>query len=365
MAAETSFPVPYFSLILSMVSMAHQWWWVMIHDDSWWWWNTPVPQLFKVALQMATDAQLEEKELGRVFWCNMIEMYCLQSHWIHFRNPSSLIKSWNCKCRVTLGRMTRWLFVHSFTDFLEDIPCVYSLHKMKDTFLVPESSGNISCQLCFILDYTAHMKTQISQAKDAWLQEHLRFFMRISFLKTVALNVGPISLFRIFMFYEFHLIWKGCPVWTKFFRQESISMITNAVKNLRLAAAPNATVDLEMTAVAYTDWDADSAKLGRPVVAAFGGKDGPVDNWEFLWGENWWGEVQPVTKNQEFKHHLALIVIGLQVNMASKHSHSPTFQQPEVHPKTLNFPISKNCQGDQMLPHQLDTCRFQPGRQIH
>jgi len=59
-------------------------------------------------------------------------------------------------------------------------------------------------------------------------------------------------------------------------------MITNAVKNLRLAAAPNATVDLEMTAVAYTDWDADSAKLGRPVVAAFGGKDGPVDNWEFL-----------------------------------------------------------------------------------
>lgn len=57
------------------------------------------------------------------------------------------------------------------------------------------------------------------------------------------------------------------------FRQESISMITDAVKNLRLAAAPNATVDLEMTAVAYTDWDADSAKLGRPVVAAFGGKD--------------------------------------------------------------------------------------------
>lgn len=77
---------------------------------------------------------------------------------------------------------------------------------MKDTFLVPESSGNISCQLCFILDYTAHMKTQISQAKDAWLQEHLRFFMRISFLKTVALNIDPDSLFRIFMFYEFHLI---------------------------------------------------------------------------------------------------------------------------------------------------------------
>jgi len=101
----------------------------------------------------------------------------------------------------------------------KDIPCVYSLHKMKDTFLVPESSGNISCQLCFILDYTAHMKTQISQAK------------------------------------------------------ESISMITDAIKNLRLAAAPNATVDLEMTAVAYTDWDADSAKLGRPVVAAFGGKE--------------------------------------------------------------------------------------------
>ena len=59
-------------------------------------------------------------------------------------------------------------------------------------------------------------------------------------------------------------------------------MITDAMKNLRLAAAPNATVDLEMTAVAYTDWDADSAKLGRPVVAAFGGKDGPVANWENL-----------------------------------------------------------------------------------
>ena len=46
------------------------------------------------------------------------------------------------------------------------------------------------------------------------------------------------------------------------------------VTNLRLRHAKDASIDLEMTAVAYTDWDADSAKLGRPVVAAFGGKDG-------------------------------------------------------------------------------------------
>ena len=46
------------------------------------------------------------------------------------------------------------------------------------------------------------------------------------------------------------------------------------VSTLRPRHAPDAAIDLEMTAVAYTDWDADSAKLGRPVVAAFGGKDG-------------------------------------------------------------------------------------------
>jgi len=52
----------------------------------------------------------------------------------------------------------------------QEIPCVYSLHKMSDTFQVPRppSGSRISCQLCFILDYTANMKTQISQTKDAW-----------------------------------------------------------------------------------------------------------------------------------------------------------------------------------------------------
>lgn len=57
----------------------------------------------------------------------------------------------------------------------QEIPCVYSLHKMSDTFQVPRppSSGSISCQLCFILDYTANMKTQISQTKDAW-----RFYLK-------------------------------------------------------------------------------------------------------------------------------------------------------------------------------------------
>lgn len=47
----------------------------------------------------------------------------------------------------------------------------------------------------------------------------------------------------------------------------------DAMSRLRLPAAPEAKIDLEMTAVSYTDWDNDSAKLGRPVVAAFGGKD--------------------------------------------------------------------------------------------
>lgn len=103
----------------------------------------------------------------------------------------------------------------------QEIPCVYSLHKMSDTFQVPRppSGSRISCQLCFILDYTANMKTQISQTK------------------------------------------------------ESLNKLVDLVTNLRLRHAPDASIDLEMTAVAYTDWDADSAKLGRPVVAAFGGKE--------------------------------------------------------------------------------------------
>lgn len=101
----------------------------------------------------------------------------------------------------------------------QEIPCVYSLHKMSETFQVPQPSSSISCQLCFILDYTANMKTQISQTK------------------------------------------------------ESLNKLMDLVTTLRPRHAPDASIDLEMTAVAYTDWDADSAKLGRPVVAAFGGKE--------------------------------------------------------------------------------------------
>ena len=96
--------------------------------------------------------------------------------------------------------------------------------------------------------------------------------MRILFLKTVALNICPGSL-QTFL-NEVHNMKRMSSMKHVFFSQESIGMITDSMKNLRLPAAPNATVDLEMTAVAYTDWDADSAKLGRPVVAAFGGKDG-------------------------------------------------------------------------------------------
>jgi len=71
--------------------------------------------------------------------------------------------------------------------------------------------------------------------------------------------------------------------------QESLNKLVDLVTNLRLRHAPDASIDLEMTAVAYTDWDADSAKLGRPVVAAFGGKDGGEKKWELEHiDEHWW-----------------------------------------------------------------------------
>eukprot|EP00438_Fugacium_kawagutii_P008839 Skav208539 [mRNA] locus=scaffold1216:204962:236269:+ [translate_table: standard] len=43
-------------------------------------------------------------------------------------------------------------------------------------------------------------------------------------------------------------------------------------RNLYIPLLPNALVDLEMTAIAYNDWDEGTARLGRPVVAAFGGQ---------------------------------------------------------------------------------------------
>lgn len=101
-----------------------------------------------------------------------------------------------------------------------DIPCVYSLHKLPETFKVPTvdtSVTNLSVQLCFVLDYTGSMSTQMAQAK------------------------------------------------------QSVSKILAAMKKLRIGSMPNASVDVEMAAVAYNDWDEATRKKGRPVVAVFGG----------------------------------------------------------------------------------------------
>ncbi|CAL1167134.1 unnamed protein product [Cladocopium goreaui] len=103
-----------------------------------------------------------------------------------------------------------------------DIPCVYSLHKVPETFKVPQidtSVTSLKVQLCFVLDYTGSMKTQIAQAKD------------------------------------------------------SVSKIIEAMQKMKIASLPNAAVDVEMAAVAYFDWDAETRKLGRPVVSVFGGRE--------------------------------------------------------------------------------------------
>lgn len=44
-----------------------------------------------------------------------------------------------------------------------------------------------------------------------------------------------------------------------------------SVKALSFPHMPNATVDLEMAAIGYNDWDDRTASLKRPVVMAFGG----------------------------------------------------------------------------------------------
>ena len=104
----------------------------------------------------------------------------------------------------------------------EDIPCIYSLHRLSDTFHIPDVDVNVwsvTAQLCFVLDYTSSMKTQVAQAKA------------------------------------------------------SVTRMIEAVRNVYIPLLPNASVDLEMTAIAYNDWDEGTARLGRPVVAAFGGKE--------------------------------------------------------------------------------------------
>ncbi|CAK9038407.1 Alpha-protein kinase vwkA (von Willebrand factor A alpha-kinase) (vWF kinase) [Durusdinium trenchii] len=104
----------------------------------------------------------------------------------------------------------------------EDIPCVYSIQKVPETFRIPKvdaAKTSLTVQLCFILDYTGSMKTQISQTKD------------------------------------------------------SVAKIAEAMQKLQITSMPNAKVEVEMTAIAYNDWDPDTKKKGRPVVAVFGGQE--------------------------------------------------------------------------------------------
>ena len=77
----------------------------------------------------------------------------------------------------------------------------------------------VTAQLCFILDYTGSMKEQINQA------------------------------------------------------EKSCRSIVEKVKAFKFAHMPDATVDLEMAAIGYNDWDDKTASLKRPVVMAYGGKE--------------------------------------------------------------------------------------------
>ena len=102
------------------------------------------------------------------------------------------------------------------------IPCVYSLQKQLETFKIPvlqRGPSVITAQLCFILDYTGSMKEQINQA------------------------------------------------------EKSCRSIVDAVKAMKFNHMPEASVDLEMAAVGYNDWDDKTANLKRPVVFAYGGKE--------------------------------------------------------------------------------------------
>ncbi|CAJ1355745.1 unnamed protein product [Effrenium voratum] len=102
------------------------------------------------------------------------------------------------------------------------IPCVYSVHKQLETFKIPvvkREPAVITAQLCFILDYTGSMKEQINQAES------------------------------------------------------SCRKIVDAVKGMAFDHMPGATVDLEMAAIGYNDWDEETAKRNRPVVFAYGGSE--------------------------------------------------------------------------------------------
>jgi hypothetical protein len=55
--------------------------------------------------------------------------------------------------------------------------------------------------------------------------------------------------------------------------KESVAIIIEAMQKMKIASLPNAAVDVEMAAVAYFDWDAETRKLGRPVVSVFGGRE--------------------------------------------------------------------------------------------
>ena len=55
--------------------------------------------------------------------------------------------------------------------------------------------------------------------------------------------------------------------------KESIMRIIERVERFQVPLQPHARVELEIAAIAYNDWDKDTAGLSRPVVAAFGGKE--------------------------------------------------------------------------------------------
>eukprot|EP00435_Cladocopium_sp_Y103_P073845 s126_g45.t1 len=107
-------------------------------------------------------------------------------------------------------------------DF-EQIPCVYRLYRLAETFLlphseVPDASGKITAQLCLILDYGV--------SDGAASAEHAQRMARV---------------------------------------KKSLEQIVEDVKKFRNPSFPQAS---ELTAIAYSDWD---EIYGRPAVAAFGG----------------------------------------------------------------------------------------------
>lgn len=126
-------------------------------------------------------------------------------------------------------------------DF-EQIPCVYRLYRLAETFMLPQSevpdaSGKITAQLCLILDYGVGPDGAGARAEQAQQAQRMA---------------------RV---------------------KKSLEQIVEDVKKFRNPSFPDASVDLELTAIAYSDWD---ELYGRPAVAAFGGREvttasGPQD----------------------------------------------------------------------------------------